>query len=201
MNYLMHAYFSSVEPGCVAGVCIGDFVKGRIENTHYAPEIKKGLQLHRDLDRFAQDSPIYLRSRERLDKKFRRMSGIILDIAYDHFLAKYWTRYSEQPLADFAKNVYAILKKQKPLLPADFYYFLSTMTRENWLYEYQDIKMIATVLSRMAYHLPFENNLAESITEIERNYKRLAGDVADFILTAKTCFPVNQATNELITIL
>lgn len=192
MNYLLHVYFCDRAPGCLAGAIAGDFVKGLIENTEYSAEIKKGLILHRKLDRFAQDNPFYQKSRDRLGPEYRRISGITLDILYDHFLAKNWSDYSEQALGQFVQEIYSLLELFQSQLPAEFGRFFTWMVKENWLQAYRELGWIEQVLKRMSRRIRFKNNLSQSFWAIQEHYDELYFDFQDFMQSASQNLPCNK---------
>lgn len=86
MNYLAHLYLAGYEDDWIAGALLGDFAKGRLENLPFVPGVVEGIRLHRAIDSFTDQHPVVRRSRSRLRSR-RLVSGIIVDLAYDHFLA------------------------------------------------------------------------------------------------------------------
>ena len=61
-------------------------------------EIQKGIFLHRFIDTFTDAHPYFRRSTKRLHANYHHFSGVIVDVFYDHFLAKNWSLYSDEPL-------------------------------------------------------------------------------------------------------
>ena len=47
-------------------------------------DIKKGIQLHREIDQFTDSHPIVRESKLRLRADFRHYSPVIVDVFYDH---------------------------------------------------------------------------------------------------------------------
>ena len=54
--------------------------------------------LHRRIDSFADTHPAFRRSRGRVSAARRRVAGIMVDMFYDHFLARHWGQFSGQRL-------------------------------------------------------------------------------------------------------
>ena len=98
MNYLVHLYLSDDEPLVRLGNLMGDFVKGRLEGLDYPPGIMKGLRQHRFLDSYSHRSPAVGKSKERIDPRFGYFRGILIDVFYDHFLARNWQQHSDGTL-------------------------------------------------------------------------------------------------------
>ena len=106
MNYLAHLYLAEVSGTSLVGNFLGDFIKGRLEQAHLPKEYEVGVSLHRKIDVFTDSHPVVLRSRTRISKLRRRYAGIVIDMAYDHFLALNWTGYCDMPLNQLVQNFY-----------------------------------------------------------------------------------------------
>lgn len=191
MNYLLHIYFCTPEPSTLTGACLGDFFKGKVENLPYAAELKQGIKLHRQLDSFADTHPLLLHSKSLFPPEQRRMSGIALDIFYDHFLAVHWSAYSTQALETFCQTFYVLAKKSLPLLPTEAQYFLNLIIRGDWLTSYRKPQNIALVLQRMSRHIPFQNTLGNCIQVLENKYEALLADFTAFMPAAQAQLPNN----------
>ena len=87
MNYLAHIYLSNEEEEITLGNFIADGVKGK-KYVQFPLGIQQGILLHRAIDSFTDAHPIVRKSTKRLHKKYGHYSGVIVDILYDHFLAK-----------------------------------------------------------------------------------------------------------------
>ena len=88
MNYLAHIYLSGDDdPLLKIGNFIADSVKGKAFKK-YPQAIQNGIKLHREIDTFTDSHPIVFESKHRLFKKSRHYSSVIVDVLYDHFLAK-----------------------------------------------------------------------------------------------------------------
>src|SRR5213075_2894313 len=94
---------------------MADGIRGKqFESFH--PEIQKGILLHRAIDTFTDAHPIFRKSTQRLHSKYHHYAGIVVDIFYDHFLAKNWKLYSEEPLKDYVERFYQSLQDNYELL-------------------------------------------------------------------------------------
>ena len=116
MNYLAHIYLSGNHPNIMIGNFVADSIKGK-KYLSYPTEIKKGILLHRKIDTTTDAHPSFRKSTKRLHEKYGHYSGIIVDIFYDHFLAKNWTDYSDIPLEDYIQSFYKLLRDNFDILP------------------------------------------------------------------------------------
>lgn len=106
MNYLAHIFLSGNDRQLQVGNFIGDFVKGR-SHANYPPRIQEGILLHREIDRFTDNHPIFLETVAFMRPTFGRYSGIIADMYFDYLLASDFKRYSpKHNLNCFAINFY-----------------------------------------------------------------------------------------------
>ena len=116
MNYLAHLLLAGDEEADQVGGLLGDFVRGPLP-CGLPPDLAAGVALHRQVDSFTDAHPLFLRSRERVSAGRRRVSGIMVDLFYDHFLACHWARYCSLPLTRFTRLMYDRVAAREPHLP------------------------------------------------------------------------------------
>ncbi|PLX86505.1 MAG: DUF479 domain-containing protein [Desulfuromonas sp.] len=191
MNYLVHLYLSDPTPECLLGTLMGDFVKGRIGES-FAPGVRRGIVLHRKVDVFAESHPAFRSSKGRICDSYGYFRGILVDIFYDHFMARNWERYGSEPLPEFARRVYAVLENHAGSLPAPMKSTASAMIAHNWLVSYREMDVIGRVLERVSSRLRRPNPLGLGLAELEKNYAGLEDDFRAFLPEAQDfvrCFP------------
>ncbi len=170
MNFLAHLYLSGNNPEILTGNFIGDFVKGKIPTDQFGPGMAKGIALHREIDWFTDTHQVVKQSKDRLRPKYRHYSGVIVDVFYDHFLAKNWENYSEKLLPAFADECYSTLQQQKSILPEEVNYMLPFMINGNWLVNYAGLEGIHKALTGMAKRTRFESKMEESVADLQNDY-------------------------------
>lgn len=159
---------------------MGDFVKGPVP-ADLPDELARHLWLHRRIDTYTSNNLVFQCSRRRLDPRFRYARGVLVDVFYDHFLARFWSHYSAQPLADFAQDVYQGLQSCFELLPESLQQQLPRMIEHDWLTSYQYPDVVLRVLQRLEVRLRHKFPLAEGFVELERCGFELENDFADFM--------------------
>lgn len=169
MNFLAHLYLSGDNDLIKIGNFMADGIRGK-QFEHFDIEIQKGILLHRYIDSFTDAHPIFRKSTKRLHSKYHHYSGIIVDIFYDHFLAKNWPQYANESLFDFTNRFYRSLTENSPLLNEKTQKMMPYLMAENWLLSYQTIDGIAIVLQKMDRRLNNISNMAEAVTELEQFY-------------------------------
>lgn len=186
MNFLAHLYLSNDRPDIMIGNFIGDFVKGRNLNERFPPGIAKGIEMHRAIDLFTDSHPQVAQSKSRLRPKYRHYSGVIVDVFYDHFLARNWQQYHAQPLSDYAHRAYKLVQDHHPILPDDVKGMMPYMIRGNWLVGYASVDGIHQALSGMSRRTPYESKMNEARFDLETHYKEFEEEFRNFFEEART---------------
>ena len=179
MNYLAHLFLADDTAESRIGNMLGDFVTPETE-LQFSPEIRKGIALHRAVDKFTDSHPIFLRSKSRISDDFRLLKGIMIDIFYDHFLAKNWENYADQPLELFAEEVYGQFSNHFEMLPPRMQHMMPVMIRGNWLVTYREIRGIAWVLKGMSGRISRPNILHRGIHSLTGKYAEFETDFVEF---------------------
>lgn len=148
MNFLAHLYLSEDNTNIMIGNFIADSIRGN-QFTHLHPEIQQGIRLHREIDTFTDAHEIVRKSKRRLHKRYGLYAGVVIDIFYDHYLAKNWDEYSAIPLGIYVNSVYELLQDNFDLLPEKSQHMLPFMMEYNWLYNYQYQEGIERVMNGM----------------------------------------------------
>ena len=180
MNFLAHLHLSGDNTFIMLGNFIGDFVKGKNLVEKVGSEMAKGIELHREIDFFTDQHPIVTQSKKRLRPKYRHYSGVIVDVFYDHFLAKNWNDYHPQPLSDYAAYVYDVIQKNATLLPDRVNMMMPYMIKGNWLVNYATVEGIHRALTGMTRRTPYESKMDESVVDLQENYEDFKSEFEAF---------------------
>ncbi|MQM36764.1 Acyl carrier protein phosphodiesterase [wastewater metagenome] len=153
MNFLAHAYLAGDDdPAFLAGNLMGDFVRGTPDPALPAA-VRAGIRLHRRVDAFTDRHPVVRDARRRFPPPHRRAAGIILDMAFDHFLARDWASHHPTALPTFTRGAYTALERQGRHLPPRLAAILPRMRDGDWLAAYADFDSTVAALERMAARL------------------------------------------------
>lgn len=193
MNYLGHLYLSPDTPDFLVGSLLGDFVKGAAVND-YTGDTRRGIELHRKVDQFTDHHDIFRQSVARISQGRRRYGGIMVDVFYDHFLAKHWLEFHSEPLADFAQRVYGILRERELELPETLQLIAPRLIAEDRFSSYQRLDGIDLVLKRLSLRIKRENPLHSAIEELAQAYEGFEADFRQFLPEVKGF--VNQTVNQ-----
>ena len=170
MNFLAHIYLSGDNDLLKIGNFMADSIRGN-SYLDYPDELRKGILLHRSIDSFTDAHPIYRKSKHRLHEKYGHYSGVIMDIVYDHFLAKNWKTYSDVSLENYAAAFYKLLQDQYELLTEKTQKMIPYMIGRNWLVSYASLEGLEMILFQMDYRTKHRANMQEAIVEVIQYYK------------------------------
>ncbi|UDI94194.1 MULTISPECIES: ACP phosphodiesterase [unclassified Pseudomonas] len=174
MNYLAHLHLGGQRPGQLLGSLYGDFVKGRLQG-QFDPEIEAAIALHRQIDVFTDRHPLVDVSLARFSRTRRRYAGIVLDVFFDHCLARDWTLYADRPLAQFTSDVYRVLSSERQL-PERLAKIVPHMVANDWLGSYQQFEVLEQVLRGISRRLTRPEELAGAMEDLRRLYEPLSED-------------------------
>lgn len=175
MNYLAHSFLSFNNEKLLIGNFIADAIKGNSYKS-YDIEIQKGILLHRKIDEFTDKHTIVNRSINRLNGEFNKYGSVVIDMYYDHFLSKFWNKYSNTNLNLYTQNIYNILNLNFLILPPKIKRILPIMISQNWLYNYQFFDKLDDNFNGMATRTKFKSNFENASSILIKNYSELAND-------------------------
>lgn len=178
MNYLAHLHLGGNQPAQLLGSLYGDFVKGWLSG-QWPAEIEAAIRLHRRIDAFTDSHPLLDAARARFPRERRRYAGILLDLFFDHCLARHWPDYADEPLAQFSGRVYQVLLEE-PRLPGHLALIAPRMAAQDWLGSYRDFAVLQQVLAGMQRRLSRPAVLDGALDELERLYDPLLADFREF---------------------
>ncbi len=179
MNFLAHIYLSGNNKSITIGNFIADGIRGK-DYEVYPKEIQTGILLHREIDTYTDAHKTVRLSTKRLHKNYSHYSGVIVDILYDHFLAKNWKNYSDIPLADYIDDFYDTLEDNFDILPQRITKMMPYMIADNWLLSYASIEGIAKVLEGMNRRTKNKSKMNLAVNELQEFYNEFETEFTQF---------------------
>jgi len=183
MNFLAHFLLSAGDDELCLGNLLGESVKGRVDRYDHpgvTDRIRDGIRLHRAIDSFSDAHAVVRRSKQRIAGRYGRLSGVIVDVYYDHVLAREWHTYGTGSLTTFADDVYRTLRSNLRRLPLDVHPLVHAMAHGNWLEGYAEIDNVARALRGMASRARVAAGIGTAAEELARDYVDVAADFAAF---------------------
>jgi len=179
MNWLAHLLLSEPQTPHRLGNLLADLVKGSARRGLPA-ELQRGLACHRIIDAYTDAHPLFQRSQRRIGPPFERFAGVLIDIFYDHFLARSWQRHGVGALDDFTSEIYTALLGYVGEIPEKARWVIQRMASEDWLGSYRNVAGVEWTLGRLSLRLSRPGLLLPAVQEMLRNYEALDGDFQEF---------------------
>lgn len=179
MNHLAHVLLAGPDPDCRLGGMLGDFVRGAIDPA-LANGVGHGIALHRAIDTYTDTHAAIVDARALFEPPYRRYAGILIDIWFDHLLARDFDRWSAVPLQSFSDDLLALLDDRSPELPPALQRFSRYLHARDLPAAYAGREMIGEVLAGVGSRLTRSNPLAQGMVEISRLEAELAQVYAVF---------------------
>ena len=169
MNFLAHALLSPDDDEMRAGNVCADLIRGRLDGVA-TPGIVAGVALHRAIDRFADRHPAFKTCMSHVAPPRRRYARVIVDVFFDHCLARSWGRYSTVGLDAFVEHVCARMARQAGAIPVRDRARLERMLESRWLGMYATRAGLDRVFAGLARRARFGHRLEEAADDLDRNY-------------------------------
>ena len=172
MNFLAHLLLSGDNEGVIVGNYAGDFVKGRLtwEKTNgWNQDYLTGVKLHRFIDSFTDSHPIVRETKRVVALSQGKLAGIVLDIYFDYFLAKYFNYFSGESLNTYSQRMYSVFRNNEDLMPAQMVRMMHAMIDQDWLTTYATLDGMALTFYRLSRRAAFLAPVSNASTELKNS--------------------------------
>ncbi|HEY0684091.1 MAG TPA: acyl carrier protein phosphodiesterase [Steroidobacter sp.] len=197
MNWLAHVFLSEPDVEFRLGNLLADIVRGE-ELRRMSARFQLGVQKHKQIDAFTDAHPLVKRSRSRVGAEFRRFSGVLVDVFYDHLLATNWDRYSPIVLDAFTAKFYADIEANRIELPASARVTLDRIIRHDLLGSYRRVEGVERSLRRISAYLSSrwrrEFALEKGVADLLANFDGFEADFAEFFPQLQAAAATDRVT-------
>ncbi|MBU78828.1 MAG: ACP phosphodiesterase [Flavobacteriales bacterium] len=162
MNYLAHVYLSREN----IDLAIGNFIADNIKGNNYKKfniNWQKGILLHRFIDSYTDSHYIFREHSKLFFDSHRHYSRVLIDIFYDHFLAKNWKKYSHISLENFEFDFCKSLAQNLNKFPNEISNKIRFFICQKWFTKYSSIKGLIYILEKMDNKTQYESKFVTSI--------------------------------------
>jgi acyl carrier protein phosphodiesterase len=163
VNHLAHTLLAGSEEALQLGGMLGDFVHGAPDPALYPARVIEGIRLHRAIDVYTDAHAEVLAAKAQLPPPYRRYAGILLDMWFDHCLARDFSRWSDQPLALRSAALRGLLRREQPRLPPGLRRFSAYMEQNDLPAAYADRAVLGQALAGIGQRLSRANPLASAL--------------------------------------
>jgi acyl carrier protein phosphodiesterase len=163
VNHLAHTLLAGSEEALQLGGMLGDFVHGAPDPAQFAPRVIEGIRLHRAIDVYTDAHAEVLAAKAQLPPPYRRYAGILLDMWFDHCLARDFSRWSGQSLALRSDALRGLLRREDPWLPPGLRRFSAYMEQHDLPAAYADRAALGRALTGIGQRLSRANPLDSAL--------------------------------------
>lgn len=153
----------------MVGQFIADAVKGPLD-VQFNAGIRKGIRLHRLIDEFTDTHPVVLDLRAKYRSELGLYSSVVIDMIFDYWLAREFTKHTQENLNDFASYAMATLTHYEDQFPQRIHRFFQFMKQEKWLLAYGQDEGMSEVIFQMSKRYP----RADALALVSKNFLRFA---------------------------
>jgi acyl carrier protein phosphodiesterase len=197
MNFLAHLVLAGQDEDLRMGALLGDFVRGKAALAAFRPPVQTGIMLHRRIDVYTDSLPEIAALRAWFPPEFRRYSGIIIDLAFDHELALDWEHRGPQSLDSFDAGVREMLARRENEVPPRLHRFMAYADRRGLFAAYREKSEILHSLRGIGRRLSRPNPLhrvdeiwdpfeAQARLCFASVFDQVQSDVADWLSSRST---------------
>lgn len=152
MNYLAHLLLADYSDDALLGAMLGDFVAGAALGD-WPDAVQREIRIHRWIDGYTDRHPEVLGLKANFPQGQRRYAGILLDVYFDHLLARDWPLHADQALDAFSQRVYAALRTHQATLPPRLAAMAPLMAAGDWLSSYRHREAVDRAVGGIARRL------------------------------------------------
>ncbi len=153
MNHLAHLFLSSDNEEEMVGQFIADAVKGNDFNL-YTEHIRNGILLHRWVDSFTDTHDLVSELRAAYRPKLGLYSGVLIDLVFDHYLAKDFQNHSGRMLEEFQQFSFHVLNKHEEVFPERMKNYFFHMKDKQFMMKYANPLGMAVIVRQMGIRIP-----------------------------------------------
>ncbi len=168
MHFLAHLHLAQGNPYEQIGQIAGDFAKGLVLEELHA-QVQLGVRRHRTCDSFTDSHANTRRAKELMSGPYRRYSGLVLDLYYDHLLALHWRELAGGELRKDVDEMYASLEAHQSDWTEGMQRFTRYLIDSDLLHRLLEPEVMQVGLKRITSRLKRPVDLSPAIDQIMNN--------------------------------
>lgn len=180
MNFLGHLYLSGDDPLVITGNFMADAVKGR-DLSRFDPVVQRGIRLHRRIDTFTDAYRADHPGRAALRAHAGHYAPVVMDLFFDHLLARDWQRWHPEPLPRFAARMYGVLQAHAHLMPERTRHMLPYLVAGDWLTSYAGLDGLGMALQGLSRRAPQGSRMAGAETVLASHQHHFEAEFEPFL--------------------
>lgn len=158
MNFLGHLYFSNNNLELMYANLFGDHVKGS-DYSHFPEIVQTGISLHRSIDNYIDHHPKVVELMHKLYPELPKVTGIAIDLFFDHLLAIHWKKYHSDEYFEFLETFYSYSPQNWDSFSPHFQTLITTMKERKWMNYYPQFEGLVKATQGVGSRISFPNKL------------------------------------------
>lgn len=196
MNFIINAFKAEESRDRILGVLLTELSK--ISNyKKFNNDVIEGIILNKKIKTLAIEHPRMHTSMNRLRMKNKKNNFAIIEVFFDHFLAKNWESFSNEPYDVFAAKIHNALIKNLTSLPNSTIAKFPEILSKSWLDNYKTIDGVHTIIRKLTHTSRLGVNSEESIFDLMENYSSFQNDFMFFMKDMEKETPLNFEVTDL----
>ena len=152
--------------------------------SQYSNRLQVGILLHRKIDDYIDHHPVVLDLARFLYPELPKVTGIAIDLYFDHLLGIHWDKYCKITLDNFVSSFYQI-KEDKTLFKNDhFWDVIKRMETGGWLMHSGSMYGLTKSCEGVSRLISFKNVLSSAPEVFVKNKERIEQTFFDFMEVA-----------------
>lgn len=194
MNFLGHLYFSNNDIELMHANLFGDFVKGS-DLSRFSEKIQNGIRLHRNIDQYIDHHPEVLKLMHILYPHLPKVTGLAIDLFFDHLLAANWQDFHAKSLKDFLQDFYSYTIANDPEYSSEYKQFTQILKEKDWISHYPTRFGLERMCEGVSSRISFKNELVKAPLIFDSHKEIIESTfqlfMADAIPHFKRLYPIN----------
>lgn len=172
MNYLAHLALSERNWVSYCGSLLPDFAP--VSQWQNIPiEMRNAVEQHLLIDSFIDGHQLCKEYRGKYLSQYPRHGGIVMDVVFDHFLARHWDRYYPETLVQFCDAFYFEMERYIEEIPERLQRFIKGLLEYRWLEYYGTMQGVEQSLLSISRRIKSPQHFHRYPAIIEENYEML----------------------------
>ena len=200
LNHLAHALLAGTDSDMLLGGMLGDFWRGAPDPS-WRVGVTRGVILHRKIDVYTDRHEAVVAARNRFEAPYRRYAGILLDVYFDHVLARDALRESSDAMMSLSMRMLDLLDANRDWLPDDLNRFARYFRLAGLFASYAERATIENVLTGIGRRLKRDNPLAtagailwENQTALDASFARFFPDLVRYAAEQRAAIDATTVT-------
>jgi acyl carrier protein phosphodiesterase len=174
VNLLAHFFLSQQSNELLFGNFIADGLP-RSRFSQYSALVVEGIEHHHFIDTYTDTHDLVKSALLAIRPSQGKYAPVVLDILFDHFLAKYWEQFSSLSLEVFAQDVYSRLAKYRNEMTERKKITFKYMVEFNWLVAYASTEGLHRALKGMHRRAAFSSQMDSALNDLLPQFVYLEG--------------------------